>query len=55
MLEKAKAASAEKRGGGDKDGEKGRGFGELGRVGGTRRRIFRQGSGTTGKGDGERG
>ncbi|KAK1075619.1 hypothetical protein LTR74_000027 [Friedmanniomyces endolithicus] len=55
MIEKAKAASAEKRGGGDKDGEKGRGFGELGRVGGTRRMIFRQGSGTTGKGDGERG
>ncbi|KAK0249155.1 hypothetical protein B0A54_13541 [Friedmanniomyces endolithicus] len=51
MIEKAKAASAEKKEG----GEKGRGFGELGRVGGTRRMIFRQGSGTTGKGDGERG
>ncbi|KAK0979620.1 hypothetical protein LTR91_012526 [Friedmanniomyces endolithicus] len=52
MIEKAKAASAEKRGGGDKDGEKGRGFGELGRVGGTRRMIFRQGSGG-GKGGGD--
>ncbi|TKA73307.1 hypothetical protein B0A55_08885 [Friedmanniomyces simplex] len=56
MIEKALAASgggngsAEKRG--DKEGEKGRYFGELGRAGGTRRMIFRQSSTGTGTGAG---
>ncbi|KAK5120256.1 hypothetical protein LTR85_006462 [Meristemomyces frigidus] len=47
MLEKAKAASAEK----SKE-EKAKYFGELGKAGGTRRVIFRQSSGAVGNGNG---